>query len=643
MGTSTPPAEGAWSRRLRAGFDRSIKVSDWASEWANAASAKVGGERFWPKSNDMPIEIEKCERILRAFTVEGIPQKEEKEEKIQDGKGNWITKKRKVFRKIPPQAIKNAKGIAIYSSMRSGIAPFGGGGGTGLVLCRLADGSWSAPAAVTPNNVSAGLLLGIDFLDVVLLINSSEALEGFMSHKFTIGAETGLTAGPYGAGTSAESGLNKSNRAAIYSYVRTRGMYAGVELMGQAFLSRFDENERFYYWPGITARDILTGKVRMPPIAYPLHRALVDAESGVAQGGKLDTVLYDIVQMPESEVMKMLGPNKPKSGKRFVAGGSSASPSAPSTPRVPDGEKEEEGEEILKEFDVQELNIPDQDDDDDELVKEGEKLKLPPTPQELEMLERAGIPDEDDVKLEQEERIKIYKLPPPPMHLHVQRYWKVRPESAAKRPTDQLVMDGPHSAEIREAQFVRLPPSPRTSMELREEAQARLREKEAAENAFEEDEENAQFAEDGEGVLLQGVEEKEADKVMQAAAEGEDVVRMKESGEMDQMVTDMTKEREEEPAQVNEETPDQQDDKMDNEESGFDKEEVVVVAAEEGASEEIAKMEEHTEAAISSSSRPSLNLSNGHDFDSDTPSQSDDNHKPRRPPRSNRAPRAKKT
>lgn len=136
----------------------------------------------------------------------------------------------------PPNAIKRAKGICIYSSMRSGIAPFGGAGGAGVVLARLSDGSWSAPSAVSPNNLSAGLLLGIDFFDVVLLIvsrcnspcyraaplslnycssqNTDKAMDSFRTHKFTVGAETAIAAGPVGAGTSLEGGME---RAPIYS------------------------------------------------------------------------------------------------------------------------------------------------------------------------------------------------------------------------------------------------------------------------------------------------------------------------------------------------------------------------------------------------------------------------------------------
>lgn len=78
-------------------------------------STEVGAERFWPSSNDMLLEIEKCERILRAFTVEGIPSKPEKEEEElswhKDKKVNFMQKKRKVLRKIPSKVIKEAAGI----------------------------------------------------------------------------------------------------------------------------------------------------------------------------------------------------------------------------------------------------------------------------------------------------------------------------------------------------------------------------------------------------------------------------------------------------------------------------------------------------------------------------------------------------
>ena len=118
-------------------------------------------------------------------TVEGIV-KEVPVEETKDADGKIITdnsdhaakdakkkKKAKVLRKIPPAVMQQAKGVAIFTSMRSGFAPLGGAGGTGLVMAKLPDGSefgpprckldslltpaWSAPSSISPNNLSTGV------------------------------------------------------------------------------------------------------------------------------------------------------------------------------------------------------------------------------------------------------------------------------------------------------------------------------------------------------------------------------------------------------------------------------------------------------------------------------------------------------
>ncbi|TKY87320.1 hypothetical protein EX895_003997 [Sporisorium graminicola] len=352
----------------------------------------MGGERFWPKSNDFPDEVLKCERILRAFTVDGIEAKptatansttDDADTIVEHDpkKNSFIHKKRKVLRKIPPAVIKRAKGIVIYTAMRSGIAPLGGAGGAGLMLARLPDGSWSAPSSISPNNLAVGLLLGFDIFDVILVVNTDRAMESFKSHKVTLGAETAVAAGPFGTGISGEMGIDRSP---VFSYVRSRGLYGGVEAMAQAFLHRFDENERIYYWPGITAHDIFAGKVRKPPLVDPLYRALRDAETGVAQGDSLERTVYETVHAPPNVAVKQL-----------------------------------------------------QQEESAELLQDGERLKLPPTPEELEAMEEAGIPDDFDLELEKKEREEAAKraeqekreimaLPPPPKHKSVVGYWQSR-------------------------------------------------------------------------------------------------------------------------------------------------------------------------------------------------------------------------
>lgn len=290
------------------------------------------------------------------------------------------------------------------------------------------------------------------------------------------------------------------------------------------------------------AGDILTGKVRIPPAAFSLHRALLDAESGKAQGGKLERTVYDVVKMPESMVIKALQ-DKPKTSRRFVAGTPGETPptpdATPSTSKMPIGEEDEsEGGPSSA---GQEPAFPSNgaEEDEDEIVHDGEKLRLPPTPQELEALERAGIPDEEDARLEQEDRARVYSMPPPPIHPIVQRYWRVRPDLAKKRRTAQLEMDGPYGAEVREAQYVPLPPSPTLEVvgeegefnvvaSLEKQANEQV-EQEQTELKQRDDLEDGKRARDslklaGErddlesGTILEGVDEEEADRMMNSVA-----------------------------------------------------------------------------------------------------------------------------
>lgn len=78
-------------------------------------------------------------------------------------------------KKIPPQVIRDAKGICIYTSMKSALAPFGGMNGTGLLLGRLPDGSWSPPSCICPNYYSAGFVIGLDIVDVRMRLTNARS------------------------------------------------------------------------------------------------------------------------------------------------------------------------------------------------------------------------------------------------------------------------------------------------------------------------------------------------------------------------------------------------------------------------------------------------------------------------------------
>ncbi|KAK4700009.1 SH3 domain-containing YSC84-like protein 1, partial [Phenoliferia sp. Uapishka_3] len=262
-----------WKGRMSAwgkvAVDKGTILSDKVGVKVNGISEKYGSERFWPVTGDFAVELDKCARILRAFTVNAS------EETVEEKSATGMKVQKKVIKRIPQKVVREAKGLAIFTSMRTGIAPFGGAGGSGVVLAKLPDGSWSAPASMSPNNLSAGFMIGVDIYDAVLIIRTQQALDSFYGHKVTLGSEIGVAAGPYGSGAALEVGTEKS---AVFSYVRSRGAYAGVEGVAQVFVERKEENELLYHWPGIRAEDILKGKVTVPREAALLMRALKEAE-----------------------------------------------------------------------------------------------------------------------------------------------------------------------------------------------------------------------------------------------------------------------------------------------------------------------------------------------------------------------------
>ncbi|KDE02413.1 hypothetical protein MVLG_07026 [Microbotryum lychnidis-dioicae p1A1 Lamole] len=290
-------------------LEKGIAWSDWLGVKMNGWAEATGSERFYPVTGDFTAELEKVTRILQSFTVDGVEGAVDVESKTASGAPRKVQKK--VIRKIPAKVIREAKGVAIFTSMRSGIAPLGGAGGAGMVIARLEDGSWSAPSSMSPNNLSFGLMLGVDIYDAVLILRTAEVLDAFMGHTVTLGAELGVAAGPYGAGAVAETG---KSRVPILSYLRSRGMYAGVEAVAQIYVTRSEENENAYFWPGITPRDILTGKVRPPREAEALHQALEAAETGEAQRANGDEFEFEqpffesenlAVSLGEGEVLRL--------------------------------------------------------------------------------------------------------------------------------------------------------------------------------------------------------------------------------------------------------------------------------------------------------------------------------------------------
>lgn len=98
--------------------------------------------------------MDKAARILRVFTLDGGV---ETTENVQDASGH--KKKQKVIKKIPPQVIAEAKGIAIFTVFRTGFH-WSAASGSGVVLSRQPDGGWSAPSGILIHQLGIGLVAG---------------------------------------------------------------------------------------------------------------------------------------------------------------------------------------------------------------------------------------------------------------------------------------------------------------------------------------------------------------------------------------------------------------------------------------------------------------------------------------------------
>lgn len=149
--------------------------------------------------------------------------------------------------------------------MRTGLW-VSGAGGSGVLVARQANGEWSPPSGIMLHTAGLGFLIGVDIYDCVLVINNRKALEAFTKIRATIGGEVSAVAGPVGVGGVLENdGKWKQANRPVFTYLKSRGFYAGVQVDGTIVIERTDENARFYNETSIGVADILAGKVRHVP------------------------------------------------------------------------------------------------------------------------------------------------------------------------------------------------------------------------------------------------------------------------------------------------------------------------------------------------------------------------------------------
>ena len=176
---------------------------------------------------------------------------------------------------IPEEVLEHAKCVAVVPHLLKGGFVIGAENGRGVATCRTADG-WSAPAFFTITGGSWGLQIGVEGVDLVLIIQNDKGMQRLIGSGFELGADASAAAGPVGRHASADT--NWKLETEVLTYSRAKGLFAGVTLNG-ASIRRDDDSTEAIYGHDVPTRRILQGDEAVPASAQSFLDAVRDAKA----------------------------------------------------------------------------------------------------------------------------------------------------------------------------------------------------------------------------------------------------------------------------------------------------------------------------------------------------------------------------
>jgi len=171
---------------------------------------------------------------------------------------------------IPEDVLGSAECIAVVPTMLNGGFIVGARYGRGVSSCRTPKG-WSAPAFFSVEGGSFGFQIGVQAVDLVMLVMNDDGMRNLLSSKFKLGADASVAAGPVGRHAAADTDWKM--RAQVLSYSRARGVFAGVALDG-AVVRQDKDSTREFYGHMVTVKSSLQGVAAAPPESYPFLSTL---------------------------------------------------------------------------------------------------------------------------------------------------------------------------------------------------------------------------------------------------------------------------------------------------------------------------------------------------------------------------------
>ena len=184
---------------------------------------------------------------------------------------------------IPEEVLSNAKCILVVPDLIKGGFIFGGKHGRGVASCRASEG-WSAPAFVSVGGGSWGLQIGVEGVDLVMLVMNDQGFQHLLSSKFELTGEGSVAAGPVGRHASA--GTDWKMNTEMLTYSRSKGVFAGLTLEG-AVIQQDNDSTRAIYGKDKAFRTILDGKTSTPKSGEAFVHAVAEAgqQARIAEAG----------------------------------------------------------------------------------------------------------------------------------------------------------------------------------------------------------------------------------------------------------------------------------------------------------------------------------------------------------------------
>jgi lipid-binding SYLF domain-containing protein len=137
--------------------------------------------------------------------------------------------------------LNKARGIMIFPQVLKAGFFWGGSGGTGVLLARNENGTWSEPAFYTISSMQVGFLAGAQAAEVILMIMKDKALDSLYTTSLKLGTGmASIAAGPVGA--EAKSNIT----ASMVTFSKAKGLYGGINLESSVLTVRAKMNKEYY-------------------------------------------------------------------------------------------------------------------------------------------------------------------------------------------------------------------------------------------------------------------------------------------------------------------------------------------------------------------------------------------------------------